>query len=232
MKKTLSLLLAAVLLLALFGCAKPKTDAPAANAPAAAPAPAADAPAADAPAAPADASSNEDALLAKYPTMGDLYDDATLDRQQECTSLCKHIVGFVSDGTYYRAIATLTQEQEDAIFAIDIFDEQSDEKQLAILRPIAIDRIENLTALMPSEEELKTLVGKTYGELMEEGWSSMGWNLYDGEFYFEKGLFAYTMTFDGTFTASDDFDPETAMVDCKVRSAVCTGIGDAGYLEE
>lgn len=141
-KTILSTLLAALLLLTCFGCAQSQ-DAPATSA--------------NAQTAPT------------YATVGELLADTKVNHEQRATFLNHYIDAFELNGVYYRAVATLTDEQEQAIFDLDWNDPDHDAKEAEILNPIAIDSIENLTEQIPAQAELDKLVGKTGKDLLDEG---------------------------------------------------------------
>ena len=134
------------------------------------------------------------------------------------------------DGTYWRLTAELTREQYDALIALDIFDEDHEEKELALISPLAITKCENLSELKLSDGELAALAGKTGAELLNGGWvPGMGYNLDSMEFYWEYGPFEYTVTFEaaGQLENTDDFDVEAAVSDLKVVSVEYCGLGSS-----
>ena len=185
-KTILSTLLAALLLLTCFGCAQSQ-DAPATSA--------------NAQTAPT------------YATVGELLADTKVNHEQRATFLNRYIDAFELNGVYYRAVATLTDEQEQAI-----------------LNPIAIDSIENLTEQIPAQAELDKLVGKTGKDLLDEGWSCGGYNLDDMEFWMSKDPFSYSVIFDSNGDKpenTDDFDAEEAIQSYTVKSVTYQGLGDA-----
>lgn len=202
-KTILSTLLAALLLLTCFGCAQSQ-DAPATSA--------------NAQTAPT------------YATVGELLADTKVNHEQRATFLNRYVDVFELNGVYYRAVATLTDEQEQAIFDLDWNDPDHDAKEAEILNPIAIDSIENLTEQIPAQAELDKLVGKTGKDLLDEGWSCGGYNLDDMEFWMSKDPFSYSVIFDSNGDKpenTDDFDEEEAIQSYTVKSVTYQGLGDA-----
>ena len=141
-----------------------------------------------------------------------------------------YVVAFEKDGVYWRVIAELTPEQHDAIFALDILDEDHDEKEKELVSPLKVTKCENLNEKKLSDDDMAALVGKTGAELFESGWTTgMGYDLDSMEFYLEYAPFAYTVTFEKQeqLENSDDFDAEAAVASLKVVSVSFTGLGNS-----
>ena len=127
-------------------------------------------------------------------------------------------------------IAELTPEQHDAIVALDIFDEDHDEKEKELVSPLKVTKCENLNEKKLSDDDMAALVGKTGAELLGSGWTSgMGYNLDSMEFYWEYAPFAYTVTFEKQeqLENTDDFDEEAAVASLKVVSVAFDGLGNS-----
>ena len=141
-----------------------------------------------------------------------------------------YVVAFEKDGVYWRVIAELTPEQHDAIFALDILDEDHDEKEKELVSPLKVTKCENLNEKKLSDDDMAALVGKTGAELFDSGWTTgMGYDLESMEFYLEYAPFAYTVTFEKQeqLENSDDFDAEAAVASLKVVSVSFTGLGNS-----
>lgn len=165
-------------------------------------------------------------------TFGDIL---SLD-QNECQIAIyenKAIIAFKINGEYYRAISNISQETQDAIFDLDIFDDDYDEKYDNLLKPLKIDKIENLEGMKLSQSEMNSWVGKTGQELLDAGWNESGWNLSDMEFWMDYGPFEYTVTFNGEVSESeyDDFDFYERAESLIVKSVEYNSIGDATDIE-
>ena len=79
---------------------------------------------------------------------------------------------FVSEdmsSSYYLLTAPTTSAVEEAYEALDILDDDYDEKLNNFLLSLDKAKLENLNDRIPDEAELKRLVGKTLGELQDEG---------------------------------------------------------------
>ena len=141
-----------------------------------------------------------------------------------------YVVVFEKDGVYWRVIAELTPEQHDALFALDILDENHDEKEKELVSPLTVTKIENLNEKKLSDDDMTALVGKTCAELLESGWTTgMGYDLESMEFYLEYAPFMYTVTFEKQeqLENTDDFDEEAAVASLKVVSVSFTGLGNS-----
>ncbi len=133
----------------------------------------------------------------------------------------------------YRVTAPLSPEGFSAIMALDYADPEYDRKYSDIISPLAIERRENLSELIPDQAELDKLVGKTGEELFEDGWYiGSGYMLDDMLFYMGKDLFEYSVVFDGRLEYSEDFDADEAIRPLKVKSVAYFGLGDAATPEE
>ena len=141
-----------------------------------------------------------------------------------------YVVVFEKDGVYWRVIAELTPEQHDEIFALDILDENHDEKEKELVSPLTVTKIENLNEKKLSDDDMTALVGKTGAELLGSGWTTgMGYNLDSMEFYLEYAPFMYTVTFEKQkqLENTDDFDEEAAVASLKVVSVSFSGLGNS-----
>ena len=127
-------------------------------------------------------------------------------------------------------IPELTPEQHDALFALDILDENHDEKEKELVSPLTVTKIENLNEKKLSDDDMAALVGKTGAELLDSGWTTgMGYDLESMEFYLEYAPFAYTVTFEKQeqLENTDDFDEEAAVASLKVVSVSFSGLGNS-----
>ena len=147
---------------------------------------------------------------------------------------------FAKDGTYWRLAAELSDEEAAALSELDILDDDYEEKEKALVSPLAVTKYENLSEQMLSDDDRAALVGKTGAELLGSGWTTgMGYNLDSMEFYWEYGPFEYTVTFEKLeqLENTDDFDEETAVAQLKVTSVEFNGLGNTAtdipeYMEE
>ena len=141
-----------------------------------------------------------------------------------------YVVVFEKDGVYWRVIAELTPEQHDALFALDILDEDHEEKEKELVSPLKVTKCENLNEKKLSDDDMTALVGKTGAELFDSGWTTgMGYDLESMEFYLEYAPFMYTVTFEKQeqLENTDDFDEEAAVASLKVVSVSFSGLGNS-----
>ena len=163
-------------------------------------------------------------------TIGEAMEIAEEDTVQFSTYENAFVYVFGKDGTYWRLTADLTDEQSEALWALDVFDEEYDAKQKELVAPLAVTKCENLNEMKLTDEELNALVGKTGEDLLNDGWTSgMGYNLDDMAFVMEKAPFAYTVTFEAKekLENTDDFDEQEAIRPLKVVSVKFDGLGNS-----
>ncbi|MBQ7058272.1 MAG: hypothetical protein IJM83_03090 [Firmicutes bacterium] len=142
------------------------------------------------------------------------------------------VYAFTVDGVIYRAIVNLTQEQSDALWALDIFDENYDQQEAEIIGSTPISQLENLTERIPSQSDLNTAwVGKTGEELLDAGWTVGGWNLLEKQFYLDYEFFEYSVIMEGDLQVNenDDIDAEEAIKPLKVKTIEFFSLRDATW---
>ena len=141
-----------------------------------------------------------------------------------------YIYAFELDGVYWRLTADLTAEQSEALWALDITDEDYDARLGELVAPLIVTNCENLNPLKLSEDEMKALEGKTGEELLNDGFvAGMYYNLDSMEFGLERAPFAYTVVFEAgeQLENTDDFDVEEAIKPLKVRSVSFDGFAQS-----
>lgn len=159
-------------------------------------------------------------------TIGDAQRISSGENEQEALYGDYYIYAFESDGTCYRAIAAVPAEISDELWDLD----WDDPKKSELVAPLPVEKLENLSEMIPSQEELDSLVGKTAQELFDDGWYNTGWNLTDMEFWMNYGPFSYTVVLDGDVGNYEDFE-EDDMAPLVVKSISCDGLGDATSIE-
>ena len=117
------------------------------------------------------------------------YESATTD---DC-----YVYVFEQKGIMYRAVCDIDSGVQDRIFELDFEDPEYTKKYNAIIAPLEIARMDNLTEMIPGQEELDAWIGKTLGDLLDKGWSYSGYNLEDKEFNMNYGLFSYVVGYEG-----------------------------------
>ena len=146
------------------------------------------------------------------------------------TSDGKYIYAFEQDWVIYRAIANLDEATYKAVFDIEFDDPEYDTKVRALLKDVAVDKIENISEKELKKDQLAALAGKTGKELTDAGWTVWGFNTTDNQYQMEYDCFSYEVIMEGQAPASDDPDAST-IADLTVKSIVCTGLGSVTNLE-
>lgn len=183
-------------------------------------------------AAPASEPAASSVDVTSFKTMGDIFAANPEERQCGNTTDTFFYV-FELDGTAYRAYADLSKEVSDQLFALDIFDEDYDAKKKEIAAPLEIRQFDNLTEMIPPQEELDKWVGKTGQDLLDDGWAEgFGYNLQDMDFFLFKGPFSYKVRFekDKEYENTDDFDVWETIKPLTIESVTYDGLGSADEL--
>ena len=176
--------------------------------------------------------SDEPVSVDSLKTFGDIL---SLDLEENQWAVYNGIAvyAFKLGDTYYRAKATISEEDAEKLFSIDFSDDDYEAQQEAILSPLVIDEIENLSDQMLSQEEMDALVGKTGQELQDAGWTFSGHDLESMEFWMGYGPFIYSVFFDGEVAEADweSFDDEADTKDLTVKAVSFNMLGDATNIE-
>lgn len=139
------------------------------------------------------------------------------------------------DGVYYRFIADLPEDVSKALWDLD-WDEERDAKEMELLQSVPIRTVENLSEMMPSQEEIDQWVGKTGQDLFDAGWTYWYYDLETMKAGMDYDAFQYDVQFeyDGEpLENDDDFDFFETFADLTVASVTYTGIGsNATNIEE
>ena len=135
-----------------------------------------------------------------FAAMGELYSFSTAPD--------KFAIAFPVDGVYYRVEADIPADVYEKLDAIDFFDETRVEQEQALLGPLPVTRVGNLTDGIPPQEELDVLIGLTGQDLLDMGFEyGMGYSFWDkAEFYLEKDLFEYHVYFNEKVPEMEDYD--------------------------
>ena len=219
MKNTIALLLSLALILGLTACGG--SAAPSASA-------APEAENAESASTAQETQAPEAAENAEFHTMADVF---AYDSDNYASGGDYYIYVFEKDGIIYRATAKFPPDVSEKVAAIDIFDEQYDAKVREAVAPLKIEKLDNLTEMIPPQEELDALVGKTGQDLLDDGWTIWSYQLDIMEFGLHHGPFAFTVVFDGELEMTDDFDEYAAIAPLTIKSVTYDGIGDGTETE-
>ena len=106
--------------------------------------------------------------------------------------------------TIYKATAPFTKELYEQYEAIDWEDEAAYKNLYCSLENVTV---EDITYLIPTEEDLKSYAGMKFGELDDLGWYSSGWSGGEGEaytFYYDGPVFYCSIIPEENVTDVDD----------------------------
>ena len=168
-------------------------------------------------------------------TMGDFYkykNDEFYNYQDGYTPT-KYQMAIEINNIYYRATTTLPEGTYDKLTQYD-FDKR-DEVMKELIFPLPVEKFENLSEMIPSQDEINQYVGKTGKELFDNGWTYMYYNVEDVAAGLYHGPFLYDVIFeyDGPkMVNSDDFDFYKEFGPLKVKSIKFAEIGQAIELED
>lgn len=167
----------------------------------------------------------------EFKTIGDIINTAGAEQLQSATVDGNYVFVYSLNGSYYRAVTALTEEQDEAIWSLDILADDYDAKLAELISPLVIDRIEDLSAFALTAEELEQWVGKTGEELFDAGWTDAGWNLDGMVFWMDYGPFQYDVVMEGEVGDWDSFEEED-IYSLTVKSVTPNGqLGDATNLD-
>ena len=150
-----------------------------------------------------------------YKTLADVFavfkktnDQGDTPRYSSSIVETMYAVAFEDGGACYRVEAAIPADVFEKLDAIDFFDEQREEKQEALLGPLPVTRVGDLSAVLPAQEELDALVGMTGEELLDMGFEyGMGYSFWETtDFYLTRGLVDYVVTFNEKVPEMDDYD--------------------------
>ena len=135
-----------------------------------------------------------------FAAMGELYSFSTAPD--------KFAIAFPVDGVYYRVEADIPADVYEKLDAIDFFDETREEQEQALLSPLPVTRVGDLSDGIPPQEELDALVGLTGQDLLDMGFEyGMGYNFWDkAEMYLDQGLYEYHVYFNEKVPEMENYD--------------------------
>lgn len=199
MKKLLTVLLIALLILSAAACTKKnESDAP--------------------------ASSSVD--LTQWKTLGDIWEYEFWGSVVEEGT---YIRVFKAEDGYYRVETDVTEDVTEKLDAIDFFDETREEQEKELMKDLPITKVCNLSEAMLSQSELDALAGKTGQELLDMGFvpgGSYGFSTQEQLSWatLEKGPFVYEVTFQEYVDVDDDPNIAAVIRPLTVKSVTFFGV--------
>lgn len=173
----------------------------------------------------------QEVVITELKTMGDAL-TAGKDSQTISTWNEEHyIYCLMFNGVPTRVMADLDAELYEKVDEVVFSGAEDAEDQLeALLSPLPLSSVEDLSDGMLSDSDLSGLAGKSGADLLADGWIINGSYWSDDEslaVLMDQGNFCYQVNFDQDVERGDDFDVEEAIQDLKVASVEFFGLGDA-----
>lgn len=144
-----------------------------------------------------------------------------------------YIVAFKSGDSLFRVVAKSEEGIQDKTSELDFLADDYNDKLLEVIGGLEIVSVEDLTAEVPTQEQLDAMVGKTGQELLDDGWAFESYYMTGGDetaATFTRGYVACNVTFDAkvdTEKADSDVNGDS-LKDAKVTLAENAGVsGDA-----
>ena len=172
--------------------------------------------------------SDADFDFASIETLGELFEYPNLGTAAYGD---KYIYAFERDGIVYRAVAAIPEEVADQVFTLDINDPAYEQTVSELTAPLPVVSVTDLSAGVPTPEELEPLVGKSGGDLLEQGWHLWGWNLDTMEFMMLHGPYGFQVVFSGEVDNRNDFG-EDDLKSLTVESVTYGGIDDPTSMDD
>ena len=143
-----------------------------------------------------------------------------------------YVTTFKAGDSLVRVVAKSNEDADNKIAELDFLDKDYDSKLLDIIGGLEIVSAEDLTAGVPTQDELDALVGKTGQEIMDDGWTFQSYFMTGGDetaATYAKDYYAVNLTFDANIS-SDKADKDVngdEMKAAKVSAAENAGVSDA-----
>jgi len=143
-----------------------------------------------------------------------------------------YVVAFKAGDSLIRVVAKSQDGIQEKISELDFLADDYNDKLLEVVGDLEIVSAEDLTAEVPTQEQLDAMVGKTSQELADDGWTFEQYFMTGGDetgAIFTKGYIACNVMFDvkiPTDTADND-EKGDSLKDAKVTSAENAGVSNA-----
>jgi hypothetical protein len=137
----------------------------------------------------------------------------------------RHFVyAYDAAGSYYRSVASTTEELFEKLNEIDFFDPMRDARISALMGPLPVTYTEDLSALAKSQEELDKWVGRSGADIIRGGFEVSGYFISDSEAQFSlyDDLFEYEVTVMEKITESE-IAPDSLFATYTIRSIRLSG---------
>ena len=140
-----------------------------------------------------------------------------------------YVYVFENGGKPTRVCAALTPETRKAIDEIDFAAEDGFDAINKVVADLEIEKVEDLSVGIPTDEELASMAGMTGAQLIEAGYEENGWSIWDGntDVFFMKGMYNFKVTFNEKIdvdSIDDEFNAAEAVADFTVKSVEYDGL--------
>ena len=163
----------------------------------------------------------------RFRTLGDAFAVESTYHYEYCDET-NYVYVFDCDGAPFRVVAPMTKELFDQVDAVDLFDEDRDVKIHEIISPLELSSVEDLSVKIPDREKLNKMVGKTGGDLLDQGYELIGYGWGGGDemvYTLVSGVFEYDATVDAAEDIDDeDFDSEAAFRTALIKDFTYAGV--------
>jgi hypothetical protein len=142
-----------------------------------------------------------------------------------------YIVAFKSGDSLFRVVAKSEEGIQDKTSELDFLADDYNDKLLEVIGGLEIVSVEDLTAEVPTQEQLDAMVGKTGQELIDDGWAFQSYFMTGGDetgATFTKGMIACNVTFGAKVSteAADSDEIGDLLKDAKVILAESAGVSE------
>ena len=154
-----------------------------------------------------------------FQTIGDIYAADTHEQEHGNIENTFYIV-FDYDGVLYRAYAPMSGEVLNKLMSLDFTKDDYKERYREIAGELEITKLDNLTDIIPTLEELDAWIGKTGRDLLEDGFEEgYGYSLDNMTFSLVRGPVSYLVKFesDETHDESTEIDVEKTISDLVIE---------------
>lgn len=108
----------------------------------------------------------------------------------------------------YVCEASLSQEVQDKLNAVEFDADDRDEQFVEILKDVPVEKIELRSESKLTDEQISSLIGKKGQELLDLGFEYYGYNLTEenAQFFLDKNGYSYMVVMEEHYDESDDMD--------------------------
>ena len=131
-----------------------------------------------------------------------------------------------TDGSVVRVVAKMDEDTYDEHAALDMSDDDYQEKFLEVMGDLELESAEDLTGQRLTQDEMDAYVGKTGQDLVDDGFAFESYWMYGGDetgAVMAKGPLAYNVTFDVSIPDEKAEDGGASIMGATITDAVYAG---------